>query len=367
MAWRPVRGASGSTREGLGWPTRSRALALTAFAAENRVVGQFAFPQDGEAEIWHGACLNHSKIWSLLLCIAVIFAGAASHGEVVAVHKATKGPSAFALNAITFTPKSKNIFIDDSPVVDQEIVVGLERSCFPRVLPDRPRAKSGLESKAIAADNEGLCGHSSWCRIVGWRGKVLGSIDEEVCRTDTDDSGWCSTLIETGDVENLRFSFQIRHKSLVPTSVVFCGDRAFSHSGVSKWKQSIFLLNRNDYPSAFGINDRLCVQHGGFGRNFGRLRLMNQVVKGWDTEYAQPPLRHCVPVWRLLLGGLCVWIGCFIVDKRDGWRWMLLAIVIGEAGTILFLTGITDCPQHSEYRQGFEHGETVSDGARGRV
>jgi hypothetical protein len=32
---RPVRGSVESTREGLGWPTRSRALALTALVAEN--------------------------------------------------------------------------------------------------------------------------------------------------------------------------------------------------------------------------------------------------------------------------------------------------------------------------------------------
>ena len=36
LALRPVRGLSATTRDGLGWPTRSRALALTALAAENR-------------------------------------------------------------------------------------------------------------------------------------------------------------------------------------------------------------------------------------------------------------------------------------------------------------------------------------------
>jgi hypothetical protein len=42
FAFRPVRGASGKTREGFGWPTRSRALAFTAFAAENPVFFRFA-------------------------------------------------------------------------------------------------------------------------------------------------------------------------------------------------------------------------------------------------------------------------------------------------------------------------------------
>ena len=37
LAARPVRGSVESTRAGLGWPTRSRALALTALVAENRV------------------------------------------------------------------------------------------------------------------------------------------------------------------------------------------------------------------------------------------------------------------------------------------------------------------------------------------
>ena len=32
---RPVRGSVSITRAGLGWPTRSRALALTALVAEN--------------------------------------------------------------------------------------------------------------------------------------------------------------------------------------------------------------------------------------------------------------------------------------------------------------------------------------------
>jgi len=36
LALRPVRGLSATTRDGLGWPTRSRALALTALAAEKR-------------------------------------------------------------------------------------------------------------------------------------------------------------------------------------------------------------------------------------------------------------------------------------------------------------------------------------------
>ncbi len=35
LAARPVRGSVAITRAGLGWPTRSRALALTALAAEN--------------------------------------------------------------------------------------------------------------------------------------------------------------------------------------------------------------------------------------------------------------------------------------------------------------------------------------------
>lgn len=39
---RPVRGFSSITRAGLGWPTRSRALALTALAAEKRAGLRFA-------------------------------------------------------------------------------------------------------------------------------------------------------------------------------------------------------------------------------------------------------------------------------------------------------------------------------------
>ena len=35
LASRPVRGSVSTTRAGLGWPTRSRALALTALVAEN--------------------------------------------------------------------------------------------------------------------------------------------------------------------------------------------------------------------------------------------------------------------------------------------------------------------------------------------
>src|SRR5208282_5871560 len=35
LASRPVRGSLSTTRAGLGWPTRSRALALTAFVAVN--------------------------------------------------------------------------------------------------------------------------------------------------------------------------------------------------------------------------------------------------------------------------------------------------------------------------------------------
>jgi hypothetical protein len=42
FAFRPVRGASGRTREGFGWPTRSRAFAFTAFAAENSAFFRFA-------------------------------------------------------------------------------------------------------------------------------------------------------------------------------------------------------------------------------------------------------------------------------------------------------------------------------------
>ena len=36
FALRPVGGAPGRTRDGFGWPTRSRALAFTAFVAEKR-------------------------------------------------------------------------------------------------------------------------------------------------------------------------------------------------------------------------------------------------------------------------------------------------------------------------------------------
>ena len=36
LASRPVRGVSTTTLAGLGWPTRSRAFAFTAFVAENR-------------------------------------------------------------------------------------------------------------------------------------------------------------------------------------------------------------------------------------------------------------------------------------------------------------------------------------------
>jgi hypothetical protein len=42
FAFRPVRGVSGNTRDGFGWPTRSRALALTAFAVENTFFFDFA-------------------------------------------------------------------------------------------------------------------------------------------------------------------------------------------------------------------------------------------------------------------------------------------------------------------------------------
>ena len=42
LASRPVRGSVESTRAGLGWPTRSRALALTALVAENLAGLRFA-------------------------------------------------------------------------------------------------------------------------------------------------------------------------------------------------------------------------------------------------------------------------------------------------------------------------------------
>ena len=36
------------------------------------VVGHFGFPQAGEADIWQGTCLDHSKFWSLGISTPVV-------------------------------------------------------------------------------------------------------------------------------------------------------------------------------------------------------------------------------------------------------------------------------------------------------
>jgi hypothetical protein len=51
FAFRPVFGASGNTRDGFGWPTRSRAFAFTAFAAEKVFFFGFAIASPGNEPI----------------------------------------------------------------------------------------------------------------------------------------------------------------------------------------------------------------------------------------------------------------------------------------------------------------------------
>lgn len=45
---------------------------------------------------------------------------------------------------------------------------------------------------------------------------------------------------------------------------------------------------------------------------------------------------HC---WRFCCGALCVWLSCFIVYKGHTWRAVVIAIILGEIGTALFISG----------------------------
>lgn len=73
----------------------------------------------------------------------------------------------------------------------------------------------------------------------------------------------------------------------------------------------------------------------------GRARLSSDEIQGGNAEDAEPPLRASVPVWRLIVGGLCVWCGCLVAYKRDGWRAGILAFALLGGGTAIFLMGIS--------------------------
>lgn len=113
----------------------------------------------------------------------------------------------------------------------------------------------------------------------------------------------------------------------------------------------------------------------------GFARLPADYTPGQSCNYNQPPLGcsppvgpfdGCVPGWRVVTGfGLiCAATGLFIyaVRRRKGWL-ALFCYVLFLTGSLIWLTGHTTCPGcgNCQYHEDFQHGETVSDGARGRV
>jgi hypothetical protein len=94
--------------------------------------------------------------------------------------------------------------------------------------------------------------------------------------------------------------------------------------------------------------------------------LPSEKTKGRNAKYTEPPLRQCVPVWKLCLGAACLWSGCLLayIWKDNTCRALISLFLLGEAGTLIFLTGETNCPcdyGNSGYCQADQgHGENVS-------
>jgi IS1 family transposase len=97
------------------------------------------------------------------------------------------------------------------------------------------------------------------------------------------------------------------------------------------------LTHSSSLQPQLAIHDFSCSRHlsrlGSDGRTSER-----------GNQY-QPPLRGCVPVWRVALGSLCLVCG-FVVIIRGRWHWSALCggcLILG--GTILWLGNKVDCAQ----------------------
>ena len=95
----------------------------------------------------------------------------------------------------------------------------------------------------------------------------------------------------------------------------------------------------------------------GFGGVGGSLCLPANENQRRDAQKAKPPFGRLPPWWRFCLGVSCVWVGCFVIFRGRGWRSFLVALLLGEAGTILFLTGTMAHPQshNSDHRHTLQH------------
>jgi len=130
---------------------------------------------------------------------------------------------------------------------------------------------------------------------------------------------------------------------------------------------SLFFYGKQE-PSSLCIDDGLSILKRGvgccFGSNSSELGLLCLPEQGYESgnaKYTEPPFRRFPPWWHFCVGALFVWYGRFVMYRRNGWRYLLIVVILGEAGTGLFLTGATNhrIEQQSEYCQTLQHNAKI--------
>jgi len=240
----------------------------------------------------------------------------------------------------------KNIPVAAPTVEDESLVDGAK---IAQKLLLSPAIGHDPATEIVRLASPNYVGMSRQYHVLRWSGNPFeGSRFEPSAFYDLKIAGWCLSAICESDPG-------------LYGSIISDVELPFRRAEVCA--ELLFGCVARQIKSLFGGG---CVVGGSFSKilkvlsMFGHEpRLVSNKYERWDAQYEEPPLRGCVPVWRLRPGGRCVWAGCFIVYKRDGWRGLDIGIVLGEIGTLIFLTGIDRHCQKCENSQPFQHNSTI--------
>ena len=167
-------------------------------------------------------------------------------------------------------------------------------------------------SKAVPVCEEPSVGCEAGRCISRRDRQILGKINEDMLRTHGVHMARGSTLIRNSDSPQI--------------------------------KTGLGSFNRRYKPRSLCINYSSDIEQRGVRSSATLISLPAEYEKHGNSQNEQPPFGRCVPVWRLCLGGLFGGVGvCSATYGKTILSEQRSFIVLGESGTIIFLTGQVDC------------------------
>jgi hypothetical protein len=149
-------------------------------------------------------------------------------------------------------------------------------------------------------------------------------------------------------------------------------DRDYVELGLARVVGCHYFLSFYDDPRPFGIDEGVGTGFGGLRalahlcggkRHFTSLIRNSQASEG--SYYYQPPIgpfEGCVPMWRAVVGCLCLCCGFLAVVKGNGGLSVIGGVGLVLGGTFVWLTGNSNCDSAQKHNgeQSVHGGESVT-------